>query len=169
MTKRLGLLTAMLIWALTAPMASASSFYEDLADGQPRSLEEYVGQGQWTVLMIWAHDCHVCNREARSYQAFHDKHKDKDARVVGLSLDGRLNLDKAKRFVKSHGLQFTNLIGTAPQVTGMFETLSGANWIGTPSFLIFNPQGELLAQQVGAVPTDLIEQFIARESRPSQP
>ena len=37
-------------------------------------------------------------------------------------------------------------------------------WIGTPSFLLFDPQGNLLAQQVGAVPPELIEEFIAKHT-----
>jgi len=46
-------------------------------------------------------------------------------------------------------------------VMGYFQLLTGSRWVGTPTFLVFGPDGELMAKQAGAVPTDLIEQFIA--------
>jgi len=132
--------------------------------GQLHQLDEYTGKGKWTVVMIWAHDCHNCNDEAHQYVAFHKKHKDSDAQVIGISLDGKQKQKKAEDFVNRHNLNFDNLIGEPIEVAGIYEDLTGVEFFGTPTFLIYNPAGELRAQQAGAVPTKIIEQFIAKET-----
>lgn len=130
----------------------------------PMTLDSMTGKGKWSIVMFWAYDCHVCNKEAHQYVDFHKKHKDIDAEVIGISLDGSKHKKDAEAFIARHKLNFHNMIGEPYDVAGIFEDLTGADWIGTPTFLIFNPKGELKAQQVGAVPTDLIEQFMAKES-----
>jgi hypothetical protein len=50
-------------------------------------------------------------------------------------------------------------------VADWFTSLTGARWIGTPTFLIYAPDGELKAQQVGAVPTPIIEDFIKKSGK----
>lgn len=133
-------------------------------DGSIHSLDEYTGQGQWTVVMLWASDCSACNAEARSYEKFHQAHKDSDARILGVSLDGRGKKTDAEAFISRHGITFNNLIDEPESVASMYTDLTGKSWIGTPTFLLFSPIGELRAAQVGAVPVEIIEKFIAKES-----
>jgi hypothetical protein len=47
---------------------------------------------------------------------------------------------------------------------GWYTSVTGRQWVGTPTFLVYDPEGTLRAQQAGAVPTELIEQFIASNS-----
>jgi len=156
--------------ALTFLIIPVSGFAESLKaeltdfNGKAQTLESVTGKGKWSIVMFWAHDCHVCNKEAHSYVDFHQKHNQTDAEVIGVSLDGKTNKKQAVEFVKRHKLNFTNLIGEPDDVAGIFEDLTGADWVGTPTFLIYNPKGEIRAQQVGAVPVDLIESFIAKET-----
>jgi len=133
-------------------------------DGSIHTLGEYTGQGKWTVVMIWASDCHVCNQEASAYDKFHRAHKDKDASILGLSLDGAAKKVDAEKFIKRHDVSFPNLIAEPDTVMQLYSQLTGQPWVGTPSFLIYSPEGELRAAQVGAVPVELIETFIAKES-----
>ncbi len=134
-------------------------------DGSIHTLDEYTDQGRWTVVMLWASDCPACNAEAASYQAFHQTHARRgDAQMVGVSLDGLAHKADAEAFIARHGLSFTNLIDEPETVAKMYQDLTGKPWIGTPTFLVFSPSGELRAAQVGAVPVKLIEAFIARES-----
>lgn len=32
-------------------------------DGRGRNVNEFIGQGKWTVVAIWAYDCPICNAE----------------------------------------------------------------------------------------------------------
>lgn len=146
---------------LTQAQADADTPFTDFA-GQPRSIESYTGDGKWLVVMIWAHDCHVCNMEAEGYAQFHETHKDKDARVLGISLDGQAKKAEAEAFIERHDLPFPNLIGE-PRATMMhYLVLTQSSFLGTPTILLYGPDGELKAAQAGAVPVESIERFIAK-------
>jgi peroxiredoxin len=158
-------LFALTLLLATAPLYAAGMGILKGFDGTFHTLDEYTGQGQWTVVMLWASYCPVCNEEAGGYVKFHEAHKDKDAAVVGISLDGMDNKADAEAFIQRHGVTFPNLIEEPDTVIKLYASLSGQNTFGTPSFLVFNPKGELRAAQTGAVPTSLIETFIEKESK----
>lgn len=128
--------------------------------GQSKEISDYTGNGKWRIVMIWASDCHVCNQEAHSYVKFNEEHKDKDAQMLGISMDGKAKQKDAEAFIKRHQLNFPNLIGEPVDVAMDYMRLTGAEWVGTPTFLIYGPKGELLAKQEGAVPVELIENFM---------
>jgi len=127
-------------------------------NGNERPLSQYIGQGKWTVLVIWADDCEVCNAEIETYDFFHEEHKDKDAQVLGVSVDGRDKIKLARDFVKRHSLSFPNLV-IEPDMNGILK-LGGGNFVGTPTIYIYTPEGEIVASQAGAVPINIIEDFI---------
>ena len=157
--------TALLLLALSLFFLSgnvfALQFLKDF-EGNIKSLEDYTGKGKWTIVMMWAHDCHVCNLEAGNYVAFHEKHKDRDAIMLGITMDGVELKKEAMDFIRRHKLNFDNLYGQPEEIAKSFQQLTGVQWFGTPTFLVFSPTGELMAQQVGAVPTNIIEDFIAK-------
>lgn len=152
------------LWFLLIPwLVQAQSPLQDFS-GKSRSIDEFTGKGKWTIVMIWASDCHVCNHEAHNYIDFHFVHSDKDATVLGISIDGQAGKANAEAFINRHQVNFPNLIGDAAAVADWFTGLTGAPWIGTPTFLIYAPDGVLKAQQVGAVPTAIIEDFMQKSS-----
>lgn len=132
-------------------------------NGKPRSVSEFIGKGKWTVVMLWAHNCPICNQEVDQMSFFHDDHKDKDATVLGVSVDGSAQVDKARRFVENHAIEFPNLIvEPRQQQIGKF---GGGQFIGTPTFYVFSPDGELAAKQVGPVTQEDLEAFMARSQQ----
>jgi peroxiredoxin len=146
-------------------LAAQESTFSDF-QGNPRTIESFAGDGKWLVVMIWAHDCHVCNMEAESYAQFHAAHQGATARVLGISLDGAAAKAKAQEFIDEHALPFPNLIGE-PQTTMLYyQMLTGSRFKGTPSILLYDPAGKLRAAEAGAVPPTIIQQFIAENSPP---
>ncbi len=129
-------------------------------NGSPDALDAYVGKGQWVVVKIWAHDCNVCNEEAHEYVAFHNKHKATDAVMLGISIDGKAKLEKARDFLRRHKIPYTSLLGEPEAVARFYQQKTGSPWIGTPTFIIYDPTGKLVAETAGAVPTTIVEQFI---------
>ncbi len=156
-------LTLVLQFLLVQPVSAEIKGFEDF-NGKPQIFDSYLGKGKWLVVMLWRSDCHICNREAHEYVDFHMIHSDTDATVLGISNDGESRIKEAKAFIKRHNIDFPNLIAEPEFVSNFFLKLSGQYFSGTPSFLIFSPQGELKAAQVGAVPTPLIEEFIQKNS-----
>ena len=168
MTLRLNIATLLLAMVSFATPIQALELQD--FDGKASTIEQYAGKGKWLVVMIWAHDCHVCNQEASNYDFFHDAYKNKSASVLGISIDGVAKKAKAAEFVARHNLSFPNLIGNAWEFMQMFNEISPEfaqhGWQGmpTPAFLIYNPDGKLEVQEIGGVPVTLIEAYIKRNS-----
>ena len=150
------------VLSLLAPITSWAVLTD--FDGATKRFADYTGQGKWTIVMFWASDCHVCNAEAEQYIQFHEAHKSSNASVLGVSLDGMARLEAARSFIKRHDVTFPNLIGEPQAVAELYQSLTSDHWMGTPTFLVFDPQGVLRAAQSGAVPADLIESFIKQNS-----
>jgi len=167
MSKLLKTFCTMGLLLLSLPVIATENF--DDFQGNQKSIADYTGNGKWLVVMLWASDCHVCNQEAHQYIKFHQEHVGKDAQVLGISLDGMAKKTDAQEFIKRHQVNFPSLIGEPEKVASMYQELTGDTWIGTPSFMVYTPKGELLGAQAGAVPVSVIESFIERESAAAQP
>jgi thiol-disulfide isomerase/thioredoxin len=161
-SRKIALLFFMLVvLSLSTAVRPGSPPFQNLGSGEFETLDTYAGNGKWLIVMIWAHDCEICEREVGDYEKFHQKHVDDNARVLGITLDGEANRQLALDFVSRHRLNFENLIAEPETVAAFFEVTTGSKWVGTPTFLIFGPGGELKAKQVGAVETEIVESFIA--------
>lgn len=163
LTLKLATLSLLGLLFISSIVSAEMKGFEDFT-GKPQTLESYTGKGKWLVVMMWASDCHVCNHEAHQYVDFHMIHSDNDATVLGISLDGDSRKKEAEEFIKKHSVDFPNLIAEPQHVSKMYQELTGEFFAGTPTFLIYSPEGELKAAQAGAVPTTLIEDFIAKNS-----
>ena len=165
----LNILHRSLLVAILLVMAFSSSVQAEMKGlqdfkGNPQVLENYTGKGKWLIVMMWASDCHICNREAHEYVDFHLIHSDQDATVLGISLDGESKKKEAGKFIKKHSVDFPNLIAEPEYVSAMYKELTGQFFSGTPTFLIYSPEGKLKVAQAGAVPTSLIEDFIKKNT-----
>ncbi len=157
---------ATLLLCCTVTVVNASSpLFQNLKTGAFDTIDEYRQPDQWIIVMIWAHDCQICEREVGEYQRFHQTHADDDAIVLGITLDGEERKQNALDFVARHELEFENLIGEPEVVAGYYQLTTGSRWVGTPSFLIFAPDGELMAKQAGAVEVEIVENFIAANTQ----
>lgn len=159
-------LFTILICLMFLPAAQAGGLQD--FDGQPKSISDFAGKGKWLVVMIWASDCHICNQEAHAYVDFHFAHSDDNAQVLGITIDGQAKKADALKFIERHKVNFPSLIGEPADVADLFTELTGINFVGTPAFLFYDPAGKLRAQQVGAVPPELIENFIKQQSTASK-
>jgi len=133
-------------------------------DGKSAKISDYTGNGKWLVVMFWASDCHICNKEAHQYVDLQTRNKDGNISVLGITTDGLTNKAAAQNFIDEHKLNFPNLIGSIEDVAGMYYDLTGNQWIGTPTFFIYNTEGKLTVADAGAIPAQIIENFIAENS-----
>lgn len=152
--------TATQVWA--AP----SSPFPDLVDieGNPVTTESDVGNGKWSLVMIWATDCHVCTVMKPKISAFHDKHKKTIAEVYGIALDGRKNVDVVKQYMLEHKVTFPTYVGEIDMIAVNLEINTQTPLRGTPTYLLFGPTGELMAIDYGMLDVNAIERFIERNS-----
>lgn len=43
---------------------------------------------KYTLVMVWATNCHLCEEQKPMIQTFHSDYKDTAANVVGIAIDG---------------------------------------------------------------------------------
>jgi thiol-disulfide isomerase/thioredoxin len=148
--------------AMTSAQALADS--PDLSlkglDGKMHPLSEYIGKGKWVVFNVWGPKCPPCMEEMPELQNFHDMHHNTDAIVVGAALDfpsfGFAKPDEVKQFVEDNFITFTILL-TDSEVT---DKIGAGTLQGTPTTLLYNRSGKLVARQVGPVTQKMLEDFI---------
>ena len=128
-------------------MAAGPDFRLKDVDGKEHNVNEYIGQGKWTVVAVWSADCPICRRDIYHMTFFYDEHRKKNATVLGLSIDGYDNRAKAKGFIEDQSLNFPNLVGEPEDAS----RLSGATFIGTPTYYFFSPEGKFMTQRIGPV------------------
>lgn len=153
-----------LLFFLVTSVSANEGVFKDFKGNEQR-IDSFGGNGNWLVLMIWAHDCRVCDQEVGSYEVFHHNSDGKNIRILGLSIDGKSNKQKAENFIDRHDLTFPNLIGELPEVVDYYRTQTRSMFVGTPSFLLFDPSGEIKAVQVGPASPEAVENFIAKSSK----
>ena len=130
--------------------------------GEEVSIDQYAGQDKWLLVMIWSTDCSVCFKEMPGIAKFHTGHEDIDAKVLGVALDGYDNREAVAAFAERYSLSFPNLIAEMPAFALRYEFEVGESLRGTPTYLLFNPAGELVANNPGPLRPVAVEQFMAR-------
>jgi len=133
-------------------------------DGQQHALTRYIGQGQWVFLTVWATRCPICVDEMPDLQSFHDDFSDKNAMVLGLSIDfpsfGFPDKQVVATFMENYVLDFPNLLVDEKQ----YAELGAGPLQGTPTMLVFNPEGQLVAKQLGKVSYDRLVRFMRTQT-----
>ena len=157
------LLLVLMLMGLLMPSVHAGGVFQDF-QGNATTVEQQKEAGKWTVVMIWASSCHVCNEEAGQYSVFHTEHANNDAKIIGLSIDGQEGKADAEAFIERNGVTYPNLIGDVHAVAEWYLVQTGEAFRATPTFVVFGPNGEVQAAQAGAVAPSKVERFIEQNS-----
>ena len=152
---RLALLLLGLFTAITA-FAEPVDFTLNDVDGKPRSLSEF--RGKWVIVNYWATWCPPCLDEIPDLVEFHEKHKDKDAVVLGINFE-EADREQLLEFVDQHFMTYPVLSMDPVPVTPLGPVL------GLPTTYIISPQGERVARQEGPITGAAIEAYLERKQQ----
>ncbi len=152
------------VWLLMIFSLSVQAMALKTWNGEDSSLQQQVGNGKWSVVIFWRHDCEFCKREVPGLSAFHDRNKDSVAEVIGVNIDGYGNKALAEGFVAENKPTFPSMIAELRTVGLSFQQLTEEGLRGTPTYMLFNPAGQLVAIQPGLIDPAAIEAFIAKRS-----
>lgn len=119
-------------------------------DGEPQRLSDY--RGKWVVVNYWATWCPPCLEEIPELVEFHDRHKERDAVVLGINME-QIPLETLRRFVDEHFVSYPVLVGSPSM-----DTIGPVR--GLPTTYLVAPDGRVVARQVGGVTAAGIETFI---------
>ena len=159
------LVTALIILLLPVSVNSASpeALLQGL-DGEQHSLSNYLGKGKWVVVNIWGTDCASCRAELDGLIDFHDLHQDKDAIVVGLTLDFPAfdfpNKEELSAFALDYFIEYPLMMVDAKlagEVVGQEVNM-------IPLTFFYDPEGDLVLRINGPVNSAQLEKIIKNES-----
>jgi peroxiredoxin Q/BCP len=121
--------------------ANAPDFTLLSQEGSPVSLKGY--RGKWVVLYFYPKDqTPGCSREAHNFQVDQPKYAERNAVVLGVSLD---SVDSHKKFCAKEGLNFKLLADTDHRVTDSYGSLTNLGLVkfaARHTFLI-DPDGKI--------------------------
>ena len=129
-------------------IANTSSAMSNLSTGAHSSIASYVGKGHWTIVQAWKSDCGICNTHMPTF--VRNAPRFPNTKVIGVSLDG--NKQVAKNFVSKHRVNFPTLLSNTTEFNQYLRRVAQEGLTGTPTYLVFNPRGKLVALQPGHVP-----------------
>jgi len=148
-----------LMLALAASVAQAAGFKVTDTNGKTHTLDGY--KGKWVLVNYWATWCPPCLEEIPDLIALHGDKKN-NLVVIGIALDYR-NAKQVTDFTEG-------LLVDYPIVLGNHQIVSQIGPVrGLPTTYLFNPEGKMVAQQVGAVTREAVESYLkGKGARPAK-
>ena len=127
--------------ATPAAGSNAPDFTLPSQEGTSVSLKDY--RGKWVVLYFYPKDqTPGCTREAHNFQIDQPKYAERNAVVLGVSVDG---VDSHKKFCAKEGLNFKLLADTEHKVSDSYGSLTNlgvVKFAARHTFLI-DPAGKV--------------------------
>ena len=127
--------------AAPAEGSAAPDFTLPSQEGSSVTLKDY--RGKWVVLYFYPKDqTPGCSREAHNFQVDQPKYAERNAVVLGVSLD---SVDSHKKFCAKEGLNFKLLADTDHKVTDSYGSLTNLGLVkfaARHTFLI-DPAGKV--------------------------
>ncbi|HSJ80870.1 MAG TPA: TlpA disulfide reductase family protein [Thiobacillus sp.] len=140
-----------LLLALMVSAAQAADFKVTDTNGKTHSLSGY--KGKWVLVNYWATWCPPCLEEIPDLIALHENKKNKLV-VIGIAMDYR-NAKQVTDFAEGLLVEYPIVLGT-PEIVSQIGPVQGL-----PTTYLFNPEGKMVAQQVGLITRASVESYIA--------
>ena len=137
---------------LTASQVRAVDYELPDMHGQMQSLDQY--QGKWVIVNYWATWCGTCMKELPDLVSLHEDNKDQDIVVVGVNFEAIGN-DQLKAFVAEQSIPYPVLRSEPVPVTAIGKVPA------LPTTYIIDPEGKVVAGEVGLVTQQDLEDYIA--------
>ena len=157
---------AVLLFRLTSRSATpaegtnAPDFTLSSQEGAPVSLKDY--RGKWVVLYFYPKDqTPGCTLEAHNFQVDQPKYAERNAVVLGVSVD---SVDSHKKFCAKEGLNFKLLADTDHKVSDAYGSLTNLGLVkfaARHTFLI-DPSGKIAKAYTSVDPVKHSQEVLAQ-------
>jgi len=137
-----------LLWFMVVPV---QAFTMVDSKGKTHSLAQY--KGKWVLVNFWATWCPPCLEEIPDLVALHENKKNKLV-VLGVALDYKDS---------KHVLEFAEqMMVSYPIILGDQKMAAQIGAVpGLPTTYLYNPEGKVVAYNVGALTRAAVERYIA--------
>lgn len=157
-----GLLATILVLAVALSPSANAAFLMQTLTGDRVDLHDYLGNGKWTLVMLWTTDCVPCEEQKPMIQEFHTAYKDTKAEVIGLALDGPAMQSEIDALIEHHQPDYTNFVTFDDVFASQFKDETGKAYSVTPTYLFYRPTGELLGVHMGKVSREALDAVVAQ-------
>lgn len=140
-----------LLLALAASWVQAADFKVTDTNGKVHTLSGY--KGKWVLVNYWATWCPPCLEEIPDLIALHGDKKN-NLVVIGVAMDYR-NVKQVTDFADGLLVDYPIVLGT-PAIVRQIGPVQGL-----PTTYLYNPDGKMVAQQVGLITRAAVENYIA--------
>lgn len=115
--------------------------------------------------MLWSVTCAICAREVPRYSDFHAQQKARGIKVPGVSLDGYAQQGTIQQTMQQWNIRFPTLFADLSPFASYYQRETGEQLLGTPTFLVYRPDGRMVANNRGLMRISALFDYIARQSR----
>lgn len=155
--KPIYLLALTMLLGLAAPLHAADFSMTD-TDGKTHKLSQY--KGKWVLVNFWATWCPPCLEEIPDLISLHDNKKNNIV-VLGVALDSR-NAKQVSDFADSMMVNYPIILGDRKMAAQVGPV------DGLPTTYLYNPQGKLVAHQLGAITGAAVLDYIRKADKPGR-
>src|SRR5512139_2162965 len=149
---------AVVLLSLSALACAAGFSFQD-TQGKTHTLSGY--KGKWVLVNYWATWCPPCLEEIPDLIALHENKKN-NLVVIGVAMDYR-NAKQVTDFAEGLLVDYPIVLGNS-QVVRQIGPVEGL-----PTTYLFNPDGKMVAKQVGAITREMVESYIASKTASAKP
>lgn len=135
--------------------ATAAAFELVDSKGQTHRLSQY--KGKWVLVNFWATWCPPCLAEIPDLIALHKNKKNKLV-VLGIAMDYR-DPQEVVQFAGQQKIPYPIILGDRKIAAQMGPV------DGLPTTYLYNPQGKMVAYNVGALTRQAVESYIAGKGK----
>jgi peroxiredoxin Q/BCP len=139
--------------------AAAPDFTLNSQEGNPVSLHEY--RGKWVVLYFYPKDfTSGCTTEAHNFQRDLAQYQQKDAVILGVSVD---TTDSHQKFCSKEGLNFKLLSDADHKVSEEYGSIMnlGVKKLSARHTFLINPEGVIVKEYLDVDPGKHSEEVLA--------
>ena len=152
------------VLASTLVSTTANAFLLQNMDEQRVELMDYLDDDRWTLVMFWRRDCVQCEEQKPAFEAFYQQHKNLNATVLGIATDGMEYKDDIDALIAYNKPTYPNLVVFTDVFHRQYQELVGKPFRATPTFLLFDPQGNVRGSLFGYINFEEIAGYISSQS-----
>jgi len=130
---------------------------------------------QWLLVKLWSIDCSICRAQVPVISALHqdrtninqadEKQKAYQLSVLGISIDAETRQSEIANYLQKNQPTYPNVIAENIAIAQWFGSLAQEPFRGTPTYLLFDPYGDLAAIQTSILKPDSLDKFISRYTK----
>lgn len=139
--------------------STAPEFSLPSQEGTNVSLHDY--RGKWVVLYFYPKDMTAgCSREAHNFQADQPKYAERNAVILGVSVD---SVDSHKQFCAKDGLNFKLLADTERKVSDSYGSLTNLGLVkfAARHTFVIDPTGKIAKVYLSVNPSKHSDEVLA--------